>query len=53
MLGWLGWWWLGVFIVVAIDGHTGQSSGALLAKLTVAPLSHWTVQWCTGQSDEF
>ena len=34
MLGWLEWWWLGVFIapstilVVAIDGHTGQSGGA-------------------------
>jgi hypothetical protein len=34
MLGWLEWWWLGVFIapttilVVAVDGHTGQSGGA-------------------------
>jgi hypothetical protein len=33
-LGWLEWWWLGVFIApttipaVAVDGHTGQSSGA-------------------------
>ena len=30
MLGWLEWWWLGVFIApttilaVAVDGHTGQ-----------------------------
>jgi hypothetical protein len=34
MLGWLEWWWSGVFIasttipVVAVDGHTGQSGGA-------------------------
>ena len=34
MLGWLEWWWLGVFIApttipaVAVDGHTGQSGGA-------------------------
>jgi hypothetical protein len=34
MLGWLEWWWLGVFIApttipaVAVDGHTGQSTGA-------------------------
>jgi hypothetical protein len=34
-LGWLEWWWLGVFIalttipVVAVDGHTGQAGGAL------------------------
>jgi hypothetical protein len=33
-LGWLKWWWLGVFIApttipaVAVDGHTRQSSGA-------------------------
>jgi hypothetical protein len=33
-LGWLEWWWLGVFIapstipVVVVDGHTGQSGGA-------------------------
>jgi hypothetical protein len=33
-LGWLEWWWLGVFIapttilVVAVDGHTRQSGGA-------------------------
>jgi hypothetical protein len=33
-LGLLEWWWLGVFIapttilVVAVDGHTGQSGGA-------------------------
>jgi hypothetical protein len=33
-LGWLEWWWLGVFItpttipVIAVDGHTGQSGGA-------------------------
>ena len=33
-LGWLEWWWLGVFIapttipVVDVDGHTGQSGGA-------------------------
>ena len=33
-LGWLEWWWLGVFIApttipaVAVDGHTGQSGGA-------------------------
>ena len=33
-LGWLEWWWLGVFIApttiptVAVNGHTGQSSGA-------------------------
>jgi hypothetical protein len=34
MLGWLEWWWLGVFIApttipsVAVDGHIGQSGGA-------------------------
>jgi hypothetical protein len=34
-LGWLEWWCLGVFIdpttilVVVVDGHTGQSDGAL------------------------
>jgi hypothetical protein len=34
MLGWLEWWWLGVFIapttipVVVVDGHTGQFGGA-------------------------
>jgi hypothetical protein len=34
-LGWLEWWWLGVFIApttilaIAVDGHTGQSGGAL------------------------
>jgi hypothetical protein len=34
MLGWLEWWWSGVFIAlitipaVAVDGHTGQSGGA-------------------------
>jgi hypothetical protein len=34
MLGWLKWWWLGVFIApttilaLAVDGHTGQSGGA-------------------------
>jgi hypothetical protein len=34
MLGWLEWWWLGVFIAsttipaVPVDGHTGQSGGA-------------------------
>jgi hypothetical protein len=33
-LGWLEWWWLGVFIapttipVVVVDGHTEQSVGA-------------------------
>jgi hypothetical protein len=33
-LGWLEWWWLGVFIapttipVVVVDGHTEQSRGA-------------------------
>jgi hypothetical protein len=34
-LGWLEWWWLGVFIApttipaIVVDGHTGQSGGAL------------------------
>jgi hypothetical protein len=34
MLGWLEWWWSGVFIApttipaVAVDGHTRQSGGA-------------------------
>jgi hypothetical protein len=34
MIGWLEWWWLGVFIaratipVVDVDGHTRQSGGA-------------------------
>jgi hypothetical protein len=34
MLGWLEWWWLGVYIApttipaVAVDGHTGQAGGA-------------------------
>jgi hypothetical protein len=32
-LGWLEWWWLGVFIapttiLVVVDGHTRQSGGA-------------------------
>jgi hypothetical protein len=30
-LGWLEWWWLGVFIApttIPVDGHTGQSDGA-------------------------
>jgi hypothetical protein len=45
-LGWLEWWWLGVFIApttipaVAVDGHTGQSGGALdMALFTVRCLS--------------
>jgi hypothetical protein len=40
-LRWLEWWWLGVFIApttipaVAVDGHTGQSSGAPDMKLFI------------------
>jgi hypothetical protein len=40
-LGWLEWWWLGVFITpttilaVAVDGHTGQSGGALDTPLFI------------------
>jgi hypothetical protein len=46
-LGWLEWWWLGVFIVpttipaVAVDGHTGQSGGAQdMTLFTVRCLPH-------------
>jgi hypothetical protein len=46
-LGWLEWWWLGVFIApttilaVVVDGHTGQSDGAPdMALFIVRCLSH-------------
>jgi hypothetical protein len=42
-LGWLDWWWLGIFIapttipVVVVDGHTGQSGGAPDTTLFTVP----------------
>jgi hypothetical protein len=46
-LGWLEWWWLGVFIApttipaVAVDGHTEQFGGALdMVMFTVRCLPH-------------
>jgi hypothetical protein len=48
MLGWLEWWWLGVFIApttilaVDVDGHTGQSGGALDTAL-------FTIRWVPCQ----
>jgi hypothetical protein len=55
-LGWLEWWWLGVFIapttipVVAVDGHTIQSGDALdMTLFTVRCVSlHPTVGVWSG-----
>jgi hypothetical protein len=51
-LGWLEWWWLGVFIapttipVVVDDGHTGQSDGAPdTALFTVRCVPHQPTVW--------
>jgi hypothetical protein len=41
MLGWLEWWWLGVFIAPT----TILAVGCLLCRW-----AHWTVRWCTGHS---
>jgi hypothetical protein len=48
ILGWLEWWWSGVFItsttihVVVVDGHTGQSGGAPDTPL-------FTIRWVPRQ----
>jgi hypothetical protein len=41
MLGWIEWWWLGVFIAPT----TILAIGWLLC-----PWAHWTVPWCTEHS---
>jgi hypothetical protein len=51
MLGWLEWWWLGVFIapttilVVAVDGHTGHSTVHCPVSATSA--DHWGLKLLT------
>jgi hypothetical protein len=51
MLGWLEWWWLGVFIapttipVVAVDGHTGHST--VHCPMSATSADHWGLKLLT------
>jgi hypothetical protein len=51
MLGWLEWWWLGVFIAlttilaVVVDGHTGHS--IVHCPVSATSADHWGLKLLT------